>query len=100
MQIIKGKIFQPNIFINLKLLTYLLVLVHSITKGYIPVSDKWPTQQQDVIIHHPFLGINLVMELEKIRNVRLSIYILKWIKNSSARTITIKKNPYLFDVKP
>lgn len=90
MQIIKGKFFQPNIFINLKLLTYLLVLVHLIIKGYIPVSDKWPTQQQDVIIHRPFLGINLVMELEKTRNVKLSMCILEWIKNSSARTITIK----------
>lgn len=43
----------------------LLVLMHLIIQGYFPVSDKWPTQQQDVVILHPFLEINLVTDLER-----------------------------------
>lgn len=44
---------------------YLLVLMHLIIQGYIPVSYKWHTQQQDIIILHPFLETNLIMNLER-----------------------------------
>lgn len=39
--------------------------MHLIIQGYIPVSDKRLIQQQDVVILHPFLEINLVMDLER-----------------------------------